>query len=118
MSEQKSSMQSISESYRSRGLAFQDDSGEDLVDTNQVQAQNASEHAGGERSEPVTAPDATVPNTVNDGAEDAAATRPVDEHQEDSGSEDPTVISDGEPGNEGSTEVPETVAGDTRIDES
>lgn len=96
--QEKSSLQSISDSYRSRGLAFQDDSGEDLVDTNQVQAMNASEHAGGltpdgDVPEPVTPPEGTVPNTVNEGAETAAATTPAGEHQDDSGSDDPTVIS-------------------------
>jgi hypothetical protein len=94
---EKSSIQSVSESYRSRGAAFTED-GDDLVDTNQVQAQNASEHAGGltpdgEEREPVTPPEGTTPNTVNEGAGDAAATRPADEHQPDSGQEDPTVIS-------------------------
>jgi hypothetical protein len=100
MSEKQSALESVSSSYRSRGEAFVED-GDDLVDTNQVQAQNASEHAGGltvdgEEREPVKAPEGTVPNTVNEDAEDAAATRPVDEFDPESGAEDPTVISEGE----------------------
>lgn len=93
--EKPSSLQSVSESYRSRGSAFAEDV-EDGVDTNQVQRQNASEHAGHERlEESVTPPAASIPNTVNPGAEFNAATTDAGEHQPDSGTEDPTVLSDG-----------------------
>lgn len=95
---EKSNLQSISDSYRSRAGFNAPNEGEDVVDTEQVQAMNRSEHAGGltpdgDVPEPVTPPEGTVPNTVNEGAETAAATRPVDEHDPDSGQEDPTVIS-------------------------
>lgn len=87
----KSSLESVSESYRSRGSFVEP--AEDGVDTEVVQKQNHSEHAGGDRGEPVTPPESTIPNTVNEGAETTAATTPAGEHQPDSGSEDPTVIS-------------------------
>lgn len=89
----KTGMQSVSDSYKSRAGFNAPNEGDDVVDTEQVQAQNASEHAGGDRGEPVTPPEGTVPNTVNEGAETAAATTPAGEHQEGSGQEDPTVIS-------------------------
>lgn len=94
--ETKSHMQSVSESFRSRtGI---NDEGVKEQPEQAVQAMNASEHAGGHDAdgnprEPVEPPEATVPNTVNEGAETAAATTPAGESQSDSGQEDPTVIS-------------------------
>jgi len=98
---EKSSLESVSSSYRSRAGFNAPNEGEDVVDTEQVQAQNRSEHAGGlnpdgEVPEPVAPPESTIPNTVNEGAEQAAATTEAGEHQPDSGQEDPTVISGGE----------------------
>lgn len=89
-------MQSVSESYRSRGAAFTEPA-EDGVDTNVVQRQNHSEHAGGERlEEPVTPPAASVPNTVNEGAETAAATTEAGEHQGEEPDSDPETDGVGE----------------------
>lgn len=94
MTEEKTSMQSVSDSYRSRGAAFTEPL-EDGVDTEQVQRQNHSEHAGGERSEPVEPSAATVPNTVNDPS--LAATREADEHQDDPDLAEPETDGVGEP---------------------
>lgn len=72
-------MSAVSSSYRTAaGIEGAEDDG-NLVDTDVVQRQNHSEHAGGERSEPVQPAEGTTPNTVNEGSETAAATRPVDE---------------------------------------
>lgn len=74
--EPKTNLQSISESYRSRVEQ------EENLDPETVQAQNHSEHAGGDPdrgdSGPVN-PD-TAPATVDD--PELAATRVVDEHQD------------------------------------
>ena len=96
MSEQ-THMKSVSKAFRSRSSAFPTDEVEDPVEEGVVQRQNHSEHAGGERlEEPVDPPAATVPNTVNEGAETAAATTEAGEHQGEEPDSDPETDGVGE----------------------